>query len=67
MITEKQQAKIRLLSDTEMYPQAVEFMHSIARRIAINANQWFAQRLAWQHLRPVAAICRASTHAHNMA
>lgn len=31
MITEKQQAKIRLLSDTKLYPQAIEFMHGIAR------------------------------------
>jgi hypothetical protein len=31
MITEKQQAKIRLLSDTELYPQAIMFMRSIGR------------------------------------
>lgn len=31
MITEKQQAKIRLLSDTELYPQAIKFMRSIGR------------------------------------
>lgn len=31
MITEKQQAKIRLLSDTELYPQAVVFMRGIGR------------------------------------
>lgn len=31
MITEKQQAKIRLLSDNELYPQAIEFMRSIGR------------------------------------
>lgn len=33
MITEKQQVKIRLLSDSELYPQAVEFMHGIARAL----------------------------------
>lgn len=31
MITEKQQAKIRLLSDSELYPQAIEFMRGIGR------------------------------------
>lgn len=30
MISEKEQERIRLLSDTELYPQAVEFMQSIA-------------------------------------
>lgn len=33
MITEKQQAKIRLLSDTELYPQAVVFMRGIGRSL----------------------------------
>src|SRR5260370_14533218 len=31
MIDEKQQAKIRILSDTELYPQAIEFMRGIGR------------------------------------
>ncbi len=31
MIDEKQQAKIRFLSDTELYPQAIEFMRGIGR------------------------------------
>src|SRR2546421_424438 len=31
MITEQEQGKIRLLSDTELYPQAVEFMRGVAR------------------------------------
>ncbi len=33
MITQKEQEKIRLLSDTELYPQAVEFMRGIARAL----------------------------------
>ena len=33
MITEQEQTKIRLLSDVELYPQAVEFMHGIARQL----------------------------------
>ncbi|MFL5663653.1 MAG: hypothetical protein ACJ8BW_20275 [Ktedonobacteraceae bacterium] len=33
MITEHEQEKIRLLSETELYPQAVEFMHGIARQL----------------------------------
>jgi len=33
MITEQEQKKIRLLSDTEFYPQAVEFMRGIARQL----------------------------------
>jgi len=33
MITEKEQKKIRLLSDTELYPQAVEFMRGIANQL----------------------------------
>jgi hypothetical protein len=33
MITAKQEAKIQLLSDTELYPQAVEFMRGIARKL----------------------------------
>jgi hypothetical protein len=33
MITEQEQEKIRLLSDTELYPQAVEFMHGVARQL----------------------------------
>lgn len=33
MITEKQHAKIRLLSDTELYPQAITFMRGIARTL----------------------------------
>jgi hypothetical protein len=33
MITEEQLAKIRLLSDTELYPQAVEFMRGVARQL----------------------------------
>ena len=33
MITEKEQDRIRLLSDTELYPQAVEFMRGIANQI----------------------------------
>ena len=33
MITEQEQEKIRLLSDIELYPQAVEFMHGIARQL----------------------------------
>lgn len=33
MITEQEQKKIRLLSDTELYPQAVEFMHGVARQL----------------------------------
>ncbi len=31
MITEQEQVKIRLLSDTELYPQAVQFMRGVAR------------------------------------
>src|SRR5579875_3074027 len=31
LITAEQQAKIRLLSDYELYPQAVQFMRNIAR------------------------------------
>ena len=33
MITQKEQETIRFLSDTELYPQAVEFMHGIARAL----------------------------------
>lgn len=33
MITEKEQEKIQLLSDTDLYPEAVEFMRSIGRPI----------------------------------
>jgi hypothetical protein len=33
MITEQEQEKIRLLSDTELYPQAVEFMRGVARQL----------------------------------
>lgn len=33
MITEQEQEKIRLLSDTELYQQAVEFMHGVARQL----------------------------------
>ncbi len=33
MITEQEQEKMRLLSDTELYPQAVEFMHGVARQL----------------------------------
>jgi hypothetical protein len=33
MITNKQQAKIRLLSDNELYPQAVVFMRGIGRSL----------------------------------
>ncbi|MBV9688662.1 MAG: hypothetical protein JO202_03020 [Ktedonobacteraceae bacterium] len=33
MITEQEQAKIRLLSDTELYRQAVDFMRGIAKPI----------------------------------
>src|SRR2546430_16917849 len=33
MITEQEQEKIRLLSDIELYPQAVEFMHGVARQL----------------------------------
>ncbi len=33
MITEQEQEKIRLLSDLELYPQAVEFMHGVARQL----------------------------------
>jgi len=33
MITEQEQKKIRLLSDTELYSQAVEFMHGVARQL----------------------------------
>jgi hypothetical protein len=31
MITEQEQGKVRLLSDIELYTQAVEFMHGVAR------------------------------------
>jgi len=33
MITEQEQKYIRLLSDTELYPQAVEFMRGVARTL----------------------------------
>jgi hypothetical protein len=33
MITEQEQEKIRLLSDTELYPQAVELMRGIANEL----------------------------------
>jgi hypothetical protein len=33
MITEQEQEKIRLLSDIELYPQAVELMHGVARQL----------------------------------
>lgn len=33
MITEQEQEKIRFLSDTELYPQAVEFMQGVARQL----------------------------------
>ena len=33
MITEQEQEKIRLLSDIELYPQAVEFIHGVARQL----------------------------------
>ena len=33
MITEQEQEKIRLLSDIELYPQAIEFMHGVARQL----------------------------------
>jgi len=33
MITEHEQMRIRLLSDLELYPQAVEFMSGIARQL----------------------------------
>lgn len=33
MISEREQAKIRLLSDVELYTQAVEFMHGVARAL----------------------------------
>jgi hypothetical protein len=33
MITEQEQEKIRLLSDTELYPQAVELMRGIAHEL----------------------------------
>src|SRR5579859_1701955 len=33
MITQKEEAKIQVLSDTELYPQAVEFMRGIARKL----------------------------------
>src|SRR5258708_20932159 len=33
MIVEKQQAKIRLLGDNELYPQAIEFMRGIGRAL----------------------------------
>lgn len=33
MITEQEQGKIRLLSDTELYPQAVELMRGVARQL----------------------------------
>ncbi len=33
MITQKEQETIRILSDTELYPQAVEFMRGIAKAL----------------------------------
>jgi hypothetical protein len=33
MITRQEEEKIQILSDTELYPQAVEFMHGIARKL----------------------------------
>ena len=33
MITEQEQRQIRLLSDIELYPQAVQFMHGVARTL----------------------------------
>lgn len=33
MITEQEQKKIRLLSDSELYSQAVDLMHSVARQL----------------------------------
>lgn len=33
MSTEQEQRHVRLLSDTELYPQAVQFMHGVARTL----------------------------------
>lgn len=33
MITQKEEEKLYILSDTELYPQAVEFMRGIARKL----------------------------------